>query len=221
MKHRRAQIDDAIIETFKPLEVWNPQIAYKTGDRRLYKAEGAAEYSSYEVLPGVTIGRHTGSGLNPAPDSERGRTQWVKVDAPLPALFGFKTVQKQYTPWTALVEQDAVPTLQLVPGDRGSKPDSPAIGFTDERYPVELMAVLREVRSKTGNIDYSLIDQVSDVHYSVERQFKANHVMGVEGVLQDGTKIEGWRNSEEKLYPVLIIQFRIMIVHRYRSTSSV
>lgn len=159
MKHRRAQIVDAVANIFEPLEQ-PPEV----------------------------------SGLP----------------------FQFKTVQKQYVHWTNLEKQGAIPALMLMTADGGLKPDSDVIGFTDERYPVSLIAVLKETR--TSKI---LIDQASDMQYSVESLFNRNRSLGVAGVVPEDTKIEGWRNSEESLFPVLIMKFRLMVVHRYHATESV
>lgn len=130
--------------------------------------------------------------------------------------FAFKTVQKQYVHWTSLEKQEAIPALMLMSADHGLKPDSDVVGFIDERYPVSLIAVLKETR--TSKI---IIDQVSDMQYSVESLFNRNRSLGVEGVVGEQTKIEGWRNSEESLFPVLIVKFRLMVVHRYHATESV
>ena len=130
--------------------------------------------------------------------------------------FQFKTVQKQYMHWTSLEKQGAVPALMLMYGDKGAKPDSEVVGFIDERYPLSVIAVLKEERG--GRI---IIDQASDMHYSVEALVNANKTLGVEGVQSEHTKIEDWRVSEESLFPVLIIKFRLMVVHRYHATESV
>lgn len=130
--------------------------------------------------------------------------------------FQFKTVQKQYMHWTSLEKQGAIPALMLMYADKGAKPDSAVVGFIDERYPLSLVAVLKEERG--GPI---IIDQASDMHYSVESLVNANKGLGVEGVQSEWTKIEDWRVSEESLFPVLIIKFRLMVVHRYHHTASV
>ena len=130
--------------------------------------------------------------------------------------FAFKTVQKQYVHWTSLEKQEAIPALMLMSADHGLKPDSDVVGFIDERYPVSLIAVLKETRTSKH-----IIDQVSDMQYSVESLFNRNRSLGVAGVVPGDTKIEGWRNSEESLFPVLIVKFRLMVVHRYHATESV
>ena len=130
--------------------------------------------------------------------------------------FQFKTVQKQYMHWTSLEKQGAIPALMLMMGDKGGKPDSDVVGFIDERYPLSIITVLKEERE--GPI---IIDQASDMHYSVESLVNANKTLGVEGVQPEWTKIEDWRVSEESLFPILIIKFRLMVVHRYHATESV
>lgn len=130
--------------------------------------------------------------------------------------FQFKTVQKQYMHWTSLDKQGAIPALMLMMADKGGKPDADVVGFIDERYPVSVIVVLKEERG--GRI---IIDQASDMHYSVESLVNANKTLGVEGVQPEHTKLEDWRVSEESLFPILIIKFRLMVVHRYHATESV
>ena len=131
--------------------------------------------------------------------------------------FQFKAVQKQYMHWTSLEKQGALPALMLMMGDKGGKPDADAVGFIDERYPLSVIAVLKEERGG-GPI---IIDQASDMHYAVESLVNANKTLGVEGVQPEHTKLEDWRVSEESLFPILIIKFRLMVVHRYHATESV
>ena len=127
-----------------------------------------------------------------------------------------KTVQKEYAYWTALDKQGAIPALLVRTGDNGSAPDSEAVGFIDERYPVSVIAVMKETRTTK-----SITDQASDMHYSLGALINANRHLGVAGVLPERTRIEGWRNSEESLFPFLVIRFRLMVVHRYHATESV
>lgn len=130
--------------------------------------------------------------------------------------FQFKTVQKQYMHWTSLEKQGAIPALMLMYADKGAKPDAEVVGFIDERYPISVIVVLKEERG--GPI---IIDQSSDMHYAVESLVNANKTLGVEGVQPEHTKLEDWRVSEESLFPILIIKFRLMVVHRYHATESV
>lgn len=130
--------------------------------------------------------------------------------------FRFKTVQKQYMHWTSLEKQGAIPALLLMYADKGAKLDAPAVGFIDEHYPLSVVTVLKEARG--GRI---VIDQASDMHYSVEALVNANKTLGVEGVQSEHTKIEGWGVSPKSLFPILIIEFRLMVVHRYHATESV
>ena len=234
--HRRARIDEAVVEVFRPLMEWRGDLAYdgekacdrkrviaeKTGDMPLYdgirRNYGGHLYETEANIAKPARGTQNGTPdvdpqWNRLPDPPRYLREGVYEDAN--PLFIFQTVRKQYCPWTSLREQGAIPALMLVPGDMGSKPDSEVADFIDERYPVSLLAVLEEKE------DYPLIDQHSDMQYAIERMLNPNTCLGVEGVLTDQTKIESWRNSEESLYPVLIVKFRIMVVHRYRATTSV
>ena len=137
-----------------------------------------------------------------------------------PEVSGFpiavKTVQKQYAYWTALDKQGAIPAILVMYGDNGSKPDSEAVGFVDEHYPLSLITVLKETRQSK-----SITDQASDMHYSIERLVNGNKSLGVAGVIPEQTGIQTWRGSEESLYPFLLIKFRLVVVHRYHATESV
>ena len=127
-----------------------------------------------------------------------------------------KTVQKQYAHWTALDKQGAIPAIIVMFGDNGAAPDSPAVGFIDEQFPLTLIAVMKEVR---GGKPVS--DQASDMHYSLGALINGNRHLGVAGVLSDGTRIVSWRGSEEALHPYLVIKFRFVVVHRYHATENV
>ena len=234
--HRRARIDEAVVEVFRPLMAWRGDQAYMGAEARLMKLAIAEKTGDMPLYDGIR--RNYGGHLyeteaniaKPARGTQNGTPdvdpQWNQLPA-YPRylregvyeednpLFVFQTVRKQYRPWTSLREQGAIPALMLVPGDMGSKPDSEVADFIDERYPVSLLAVLEEKE------DYPLIDQHSDMQYAVERIFNPNTSLGVEGVLTDQTKIESWRNSEESLYPVLMVKFRVLVVHRYHTTTAV
>lgn len=125
-----------------------------------------------------------------------------------------KTVQKQYAYWSALDKQGAIPAILVTYGDNGRAPDSEAVGFIDEQFPLSVIAVMKETRESKP-----VSEQASDIHYSVGRLLNANRHLGVEGVLD--TKIENWRGSEETLYPFLLIKFRVVVVHRYHATEAV
>ena len=137
-----------------------------------------------------------------------------------PEVSGFpiqvKTIQKQYAVWTALDKQGAIPALLVMYGDRGFAPDSDAVGFIDEQFPLSVVAIMKEVRGGK-----SVSDQASDMHYAVGALFNANRTLGVDGVLSEGTRIVSWRGSEETLHPFLLIKFRVVVVHRYHATENV
>ena len=136
-------------------------------------------------------------------------------DAPEDSGYPFqvRAIRKRYVPPTQLKAQNAIPALLITTADGGSAPDAPSVGFTDERFPIGMYVVLQETDDK------NLIDQYSDAHYSIDKLMKATRRLGVEGV-QD-TRIVDWRNSEEKMYPFLLVKFRVCVVHRYRETESV
>ena len=250
--HRRARIDDAIVELFRPLMAWNgwqpywgesvkngkENIAEKTGDMPLYTGvRRIYDGRIYETVENIEPPDPNNPDAVPnAPPDKAVNEDGVKLWNSLmeyprtdllpgavseePSLFKFETVQKQYVPWTLLKNQDALPALMLAPGDNGLKPDSQAVGFIDERYPVSVIAVLEETEQDIEARNY-LIDQASDMQYSIETLFNQNRSLGVQGVLAEDTRIEGWRNSEESLYPILIVKFRVVVVHRYYATQSV
>ena len=126
-----------------------------------------------------------------------------------------KCVQKRYVHWTALDHQDALPAILLTYGDGGNAADSEVIGFVDETFPITLIAVMKE-----DNHSKDLIDQASDLHYSLATLINNDPTFGVEGVLPERTRIANWRGSEGATSPFEIIKFRIVVVHRYHTTES-
>lgn len=130
--------------------------------------------------------------------------------------FQFKTILKQFMHWTSLDKQGAIPALLITYGSGGGKPDADVIGFTDERYPLDLTVVLKET-SQTPLIT----NQVSDVHYSLERLVNGDRTFGVAGVLPEYTQLGMPQNSKETLYPYLLLRFQLIVVHRYRKNTAV
>ena len=203
--HRRAQIVNAVYETLKPLQVERYEDStddHKAGDR----------------IPKDDAPEGTKPDPNPA-DPEHYKPATVN-DPPLTVegeelrLFEFQTVQKQFTHWTSLVEQGAVPALMMLPGD-GDNSEAPAVGYVDEEYPIMLTVVL------VDKPDYPLIDQASDAHYAIERKINACRDLGVDGVDPTQTQLGSRRVSGPALYPAFLIEFQLMIVHEYRATESV
>ena len=135
-----------------------------------------------------------------------------------------KGVLKRYAHWETLDQHGYIPAILIIPADGGSKPDSDVIGYTDERYPLYLIAVLKESEEwdKDGNpIGDSMTDQASDIHYSIERIINSSRSLGVEDVIAGKTKIVDWRSSGIERAPYLLLQFRFVVVHRYRANQSV
>ena len=125
-----------------------------------------------------------------------------------------ETVRSDFIIWTDLDGQDAIPAIVMGYGDGGSAPDAPAVGFTDEQYPI---AVYGYLKHKFGG--YPITHQASDLHHSIDRLLKANKTLGVDGV--EEARIRDWRSSEESEYPFLILKFRVYVVHRYHGNESV
>lgn len=127
-----------------------------------------------------------------------------------------KTVQKRFVHWTALDQQDALPALLLTYGDNGGAPDSDAVGFIDENFPIAVTAVMKEEPHLKD-----LTDQASDIHYSIGRLINSNPTLGVEGVNPDKTRIANWRGSEGAITKFEIIKFRVLVAHRYHASENV
>ena len=126
-----------------------------------------------------------------------------------------KTVQKRFVHWTALDKQDALPAILLTYGDEGNAPDSDVVGYIDEVFPIAVTTVMKEDSEK------DLIDQASDMHYSIGRLLNSNRTLGVDGVNPEKTRIRGWRGSEGRISKFEVIKFRVVVVHRYHNTESV
>lgn len=126
-----------------------------------------------------------------------------------------KCIQKRYVHWTALDQQDALPAILLTYGDGGNTADSEVIGFIDETFPIAVIAVMKE-----DNDSKDLIDQVSDLHYSLAALINNDPTFGVEGVLPERTRIANWSGSEGATSPFEMITFRIVVVHRYHANEN-
>ena len=127
-----------------------------------------------------------------------------------------KTVQKRWATWTALDTQNALPAILITYADGGSAPPAAAVGFINERYPLSVTAVLKEVRG-----DKPITSQASDIHYSIGRLINVNRGLGVEGVDPETSGIRDWRSSDETLGEYLLLKFRVIIEHRYHKTENV
>ena len=127
-----------------------------------------------------------------------------------------QTVQKRFVHWTALDQQDAMPALLLTYGDGGSAPDSEAVGYIDEIFPIAVTAVMKEEPHLKD-----LTNQASDIHYSIGRLINSNPTLGIEGVNPERTRIANWRGSEGAISKFEIIRFRVLVVHRYHASENV
>ena len=125
-------------------------------------------------------------------------------------------VQKRYVHWTALEQQNALPAILLTYGDGGSTADSEIIGFVDETFPITVIAVMKE-----DDDSKDLIDQASDMHYSLATLINTNPTFDVAGVLPDKTRIANWGGSEGAVSKFEIIKFRVVVVHRYHKNECV
>ena len=137
-----------------------------------------------------------------------------------------KTVQKRYIHWTTLEGQGAIPALLLNYGDNrrkrkgGSNAEHASLGETEEYLPFALTAVLKE----SPETPKPITDQMSDTIYTVERLINGSPDLDIDGVV--GTEVEGDRSSEGAISalqgtPFEIVRFRIIVIHVYRSNTSV
>ncbi len=134
-----------------------------------------------------------------------------------------QTVQKRFVHWTALDQQDALPALLVTYGDGGSAPDSEAVGYIDEIFPIAVTAVMKEDPKK------DLTDQASDIHYSIGQLINSNPMLAhptdcklsPEGINPERTRIANWRGSEGAITKFEVIRFRVLVVHRYHASENV
>ena len=135
-----------------------------------------------------------------------------------------KAVLKRYAHREALDKRGLIPAILITPGDGGMKPDAPAIGYIDERYPLPIIAVLKESEEWDEDgypIGASMTEQASDIHYSIERIINSSRTLGIEDVHPKETRIVDWRSSDIEIAPFLLLKFRFVVVHRYRANQSV
>ena len=126
-----------------------------------------------------------------------------------------KTVLKSYRRWTALKKQGAIPAIMVLSGRRGRKDEAETVGYQHEVLPFSVITVLEETDK-----EYPLIDQDSDMHYSIESILNINRQLGIEGVRPDGVKITEFETTEEAIHPFLMTKYRITVEHEYWYTSS-
>ena len=147
-----------------------------------------------------------------------------------PADSGFpvqiETIQKRYLHWTTLDQQGAIPALLLEYGDGrrkrkgGANAEYASLGETEEYLPFSLKAVVKESQQNPEPIT----DQISNMIYTVESLINGSQDLEVEGVVR--TEVEGDRSSEGAISaiegtPFEVVNFRIIVTHIYRSTTSV
>ena len=111
-----------------------------------------------------------------------------------------------------------MPALLLTYGDGGSAPDSEAVGYIDEIFPIAVTAVMKE---EQGPKSRDLTEQASDIHYSIGRLINSCPTLGIEGVNPERTRIANWRGSEGAISKFEIIRFRVLVVHRYHASENV
>ena len=136
------------------------------------------------------------------------------------------TLQRRYIHWTTLAAQGAIPALLLNYGDNrrkrkgGPNAEYASLGETEEYLPFALTAVLKE----SPETPKPITDQVSDTIYTIERLINGSKDLGIDGVAN--TEVESDRSSEGAISalegsPFEVIKFRVIVVHIYRSNTSV
>jgi hypothetical protein len=123
-------------------------------------------------------------------------------------------VQRRWTHWTSLKEQDAIPAILLVPGDIGRSPESDTVGYISGMYPINIITVIKETDTSEP-----ALDQDSDLHYSIESILNGSRDLGLgdDGVID--TRITAFGSPPENHYPFFLKKYQVVVEHEYRATS--
>ena len=121
-------------------------------------------------------------------------------------------VQRRWTHWTTLKEQDAIPAIMLLPGDVGRSPDSEATGFLSGLYPINIITVIEETDTKTA------LDQDSDLHFSIESILNGTRELGLEDYGVHDTRITAFGSPPENHYPFFLKKYQVVVEHEFRAT---
>ena len=122
-------------------------------------------------------------------------------------------VQRRWTHWTSLKEQDAIPAIMLVPGDIGRSPDSEATGFLSGLYPINIITVIEETDTETA------LDQDSDLHFSIESILNGSRDLGLGDDGVHDTRITAFGSPPENHYPFFLKKYQVVVEHEFIATQ--
>ena len=148
------------------------------------------------------------------------------LKAPSEFPLRLRAIQKRFVHWTSLENQGAIPALLLNydevlrKRDGGANAEFAALGETEEYLPIVCDVVLKE----SAEFPKAITDQVSDAIYTIERLINGTPDLDVEGVYR--TRVQEVHTSAGRMSalqgtPFEIVRFRIIVVHVYRSNTSV
>ena len=142
----------------------------------------------------------------------------ARYDSSYPIHVPNGAVLKRWEEWTALKQDDLIPAILLLPGRDGTKTESETVGYLDENLPFSIVTVLMGPDRNNRNAR-DVIDQNSDMHYSIETLLNGSRGLGIDGVLD--TRIVEFGGTEELLHPFLLTKYRVIVEHTYAYTESV
>ena len=142
----------------------------------------------------------------------------AQYDSSFPIHVPANAVLKRWEEWGALDQDGLIPAILLLPGRTGTKSESEATGYLNDFIPFSIVTVVKGPDRNNRNAD-DMIDQDSDMHYSIETLINGSRDLGIEGVLD--TRIDEYGGTEELLHPFLLTKYRIIVEVEYRYTGSV
>lgn len=141
--------------------------------------------------------------------------------------FHIRTVQFRYANWTTLAQQKAIPAILMssskgrVKTHGGSSSQYASLGEVHEMYPLDCRIVIQETRDSKR-----LLQQESDIDYTLDRLIAGNQDLGVDGVFKvesvdDPLKTGAGALSNIQGTDFEIIAKTIRIHHLYRENTGV
>ena len=141
-----------------------------------------------------------------------------RYDATFPIHVPAGAVLKRWEEWSALDQDGLIPAILLMPGKQGEKRESETVGYLNDFIPYNIVTVLKGPDRNNRNAP-DVLDQDSDMHYSIEKLINGSRDLGIEGV-QD-TRIDDYGGTEELLHPFLLTKYRVIVEVEYNYTESV
>ena len=142
----------------------------------------------------------------------------ARYDSSFPIHVPENAVMKRWEEWTALDQDGLIPAILLLPGRTGTKSESETVGYLTELLPFSIVTVVKGP-DRNDRTARDVVDQDSDMHYSIETLLNGSRDLCIEGVLD--TRIEDFGGTEELLYPFLLTKYRVIVEHTYEYTESV